>query len=263
MLKRNKNSHKGENGRVLVVGGNEVYHGAPLLAALAAEKSGVDLCYVMVPVNQQNLARQFSLNLIVDTFSGKFLRPQDVKKVIDWTKKVDVLVIGNGLGEKPQTLRSIKKILEQSKCDVVIDAAALSLVPQLEFHGRQAVITPHREEFSRLVKKDLNQLKPSELKKLLQEKAKEWHVVIVLKGAEDLLACPYGKFQVNKTGHPIMTKGGTGDVLAGLIAGLIAQGIPSFEASFQAVQEWGKVGESVAKKKGLMVTIEEMMEKIG
>ena len=93
---RSKTSHKGDNGKVLVIGGNEIFHGAPIMAALCAEKSGVDLVYVVVPINQQNLARHFSLNLIVDTFSGKHLRPRDVEKIISWSKKADVMVIGNG-----------------------------------------------------------------------------------------------------------------------------------------------------------------------
>jgi len=261
-FKRKNTSHKGNNGKVLIVGGNELYHGAPILAGLGAEKSGADLVYLMVPVNQQNLARQFSLNLIVDTFKGKFLRPVDIQHVVDWTKKADVMVIGNGLGEKGQTIRAVKKILDQSTCDLVIDASALSAVllsKNLNVSKRQIVLTPHQGEFSKTFKANLEKLSAKELQDLLKKNAKEFGSTIVLKGPEDLIASPDGKFHKNKTGHPIMTKGGTGDVLAGLIGGFISQGLSGFEAAKKATEEWGKVGESVFKKKGFMVSVEELL----
>ncbi|MDP3975787.1 MAG: NAD(P)H-hydrate dehydratase [bacterium] len=266
-LQRKTDSHKGQNGRVLVVGGSEVYHGAPLLAALGAEKSGVDLTYLMVPINQQNLARQFSLNLIVTTFSGKFLKAQDVKKVLDWSRKCDlpgrqagVMVIGNGLGDKPQTLRAIKMILEQAKCKLVIDAAALDAFVKVKSPpATELVLTPHRGEFGRMLGKNLEMASEKELEQLTQEKAKEWGVTLVLKTPQTLICSPEGKIHWNTTGHPIMSKGGTGDVLAGLIAGLMAQGLSGFEAAKEACKKWGEVGEYVAKKKGLMTTVEEMV----
>lgn len=246
-----------------MVGGNALYHGAPILTALGAEKSGVDLVYLMVPVNQQNLGRQFSVNLIVDTFSGKFLRPRDISKVLDWTKKVDVMVIGNGLGERPQTLRACRKILQQAKCKLVIDAAALYAFVQLKnLSSPDIVLTPHRGEFGRMLEKNLENASEKELEKITKEKAKEWRATIVLKTPQTLIVSPEGKTHWNTTGHPIMTKGGTGDVLAGIIAGLMAQGLPGFEAAKQACEAWGKVGEYVAEKIGLMSTVEEMISEM-
>lgn len=253
-MKRSKSSHKGDNGRVLILGGNELYHGAPILAGLGAEKSGADLVYLMVPSNQQHLARSFSMNMIVESFSGKFLRAQDVQKALDWCEKVDVLVVGNGLGEKPQTLRAVRKILQKSRCKVVIDAAALSAFAELAplSGNRDIVITPHQGELERMG------IQASE--KALQAAAKQLQATIVLKGPEDLIVSPEGKTHVNKTGHPVMTKGGTGDVLAGLIGGLMAQGLSGFEAAKKATEDWGKVGEYVAEQKGLEVTIQELLE---
>jgi hydroxyethylthiazole kinase-like uncharacterized protein yjeF len=256
-MKRDPESHKDQNGRVLVVGGNERYHGAPIMAALGAEKSGVDLVNLIVPANQQHLARSFSLNLIVETFSGKFLRTQDVSKIIEASKNSDVLVIGNGLGEKPQTLRAIRKILQQTSCDLVIDAAALSAFIEVSplTEDRDVVLTPHSGEFE--------SLKPLASSNNLPEFSKLHHCTIVLKGKEDQICNPEGKLHINKTGHPVMTKGGTGDVLAGLIGGLMAQGISGFEAAKKACEDWGKVGEYVAEQKGLEVTMKEMIEELG
>lgn len=258
---RRTSSHKGDNGNVLIVGGNELFHGAPILAGLSAEQSGADLVYLMVPKNHQNLSRQFSLNLIVDTFKGKFLRPLDVKHVLDWTEKVDVMVIGNGLGERPQTNRAVRKILQKSKCHLVVDAAAL--LPFLEVaplaKDREVVLTPHRGELSKMLAEDVEKLSTSKLKELLKSKAAEWEATIVLKGPEDLIVSPDGKIHINETGHPIMTKGGTGDVLAGMIGGMMAQGFTGFSAAKASTKLWGKMGEAVAKKKGLTVTVEELL----
>ncbi|MDP2691009.1 MAG: NAD(P)H-hydrate dehydratase [bacterium] len=265
MMKRLKTSHKGDNGRVLVVGGNETYHGAPILAGLGAEKSGADLVNLIVPVNQQNLARQFSTNLIVDIFSGRSLRFRDVAKILDRAESSDVLVIGNGLGEKPQTLKALRKIIEQCPCHLVLDAAALLALAELkgfEAGKRIVVLTPHKGELDRMLEKSVSDLTQKQLQTLVQQKASEWHVTIVLKGPEDIIADPEGNLHINTTGHPVMTKGGTGDVLAGLIGGLMAQGMSGFEAAKEATKKWGEVGEFIAQKKGLMVTIGEMVENI-
>lgn len=262
-MKRSPDSHKGQNGRVLVVGGNELYHGAPILAGMGAERSGVDLVYLMVPTNQQHLARQFSPNLIVDTFKGRHLRALDVGHVVDWSEKVDGMVIGNGLGEKPQTLRAVKMIFQRATCKLVVDAAALQAFGQAkQVKASEVVVTPHRGEFGRMVGKDLEKASNKDLEKLAQEKAKQWHAVIVLKTPQTLICSPEGKVHWNTTGHPIMTKGGTGDVLAGLIAGLMAQGLPAFEAAKKACEEWGKVGERVFENQGLMTTIAELVQDI-
>jgi hydroxyethylthiazole kinase-like uncharacterized protein yjeF len=256
-MKRNPDSHKGQNGRVLVVGGNEKYHGAPIMAALGAEKSGADLVNLIVPANQQHLARSFSLNLILETFSGKFLRTQDVPKIVEAAQSADVLVIGNGLGEKPQTQRAIRKILQQATCDLVIDAAALQAFVEVSplAEDRDVVLTPHAGE--------LESLKLQASSKDLPQFTKDHHCTLVLKGKEDQICSPAGELHTNKTGHPIMTKGGTGDVLAGLIGGLMAQGMSGFEASKKACEDWGKVGEYVAEQKGLEVTMKEMLGELG
>ena len=155
----------------------------------------------------------------------------------------------------------MKKILRRSSCDLVVDAAALhafvDIAPLKE--KRSVVLTPHRGELSKMLDQEVDALSSPQLKKLLQEKAKSWNATIVLKGPEDLIVSPEGTVHINKTGHPIMSKGGTGDVLAGLIGGLMSQGLSGFEAAKTATREWGKVGEYVAKQQGLMVTIKELL----
>lgn len=258
LMKRSLTSRKGDNGKVLVVGGSELYHGAPILAGLGAEKSGADLVYLMVPSNQQHLARSFSLNLIVESFSGDYLRGRDVQKVLDWSEKTDVMVLGNGLGERPQTQRALRKILQKSSCSLVGDAAALepfvAVADKLNNTERQIVLTPHPGELHKMgLENDIASLKRA---------TKDWGVTLVLKGPEDLIIGPDGKTAANTSGHPIMTKGGTGDVLAGLIGGLMAQGLSGFDAAKQACHDWGKVGEYVFKQQGLETTVAELVQSI-
>lgn len=257
-MERSTNSHKGDNGKVVVVGGDPKYHGAPIISALAAEKSGVDLVHLIVPKNQQHLARSFSLNVIVGCFSGKYLRTQDAIKIIELCKHADVLIIGNGLGEKPQTQRAIKKILSQVSCKVVSDAAALQPFSEIAPlpSAQEVVITPHHGEWSKIAHSN-EQLSEEET---LQYFSHLWKATIVLKGSTDLICSPDGQVYTNTTGHPILSKGGTGDVLAGLIGGLMAQGLSASEASQQACLEWGKVGEFVAQQKGLQTTLQELID---
>jgi len=259
-MKRSKTSHKGQNGRVLIIGGSERYHGAPILSALAAEQTGIDLTYLMVPANQQNLTRNYSLNLIVDTFKGKYLRPLDVQHILDWSRKVDVVVIGPGLGDNPKTLRALKKILQKAPSKLVIDAAALAVVADCAPFTHDTVLTPHSGEWKKMMKAKNGS--KTQIEAELKQKSNDWKATIVLKGPEDLIVSPGEKTHRNKSGHPIMTKGGTGDILAGLIGGLMAQGLSGFEAAKQATKVWGEVGEKVARQKGLMVTVAELLRQL-
>ena len=251
-MKRPASSHKGDNGRVLVIGGNERYHGAPILAGLGAEKSGADLVSLLVPKEQQLLARSFSPNLIVDTFSGSYFRPKDLRKALDLCEKADVLVVGNGMGDRPQTQRALRKLLQNCPCRMVIDAAALVPFVAVAPLPQEVVVTPHRGELAAMGADEED----------LVRVAQNWNAIVALKGPTDLIATPDGQLFENTTGHPILTKGGTGDVLAGLIAGLMAQGMASGSAVQQALHDWGKVGEFVATKKGLETTIEELIQEI-
>ncbi len=246
--KRGKKSHKGENGRVLVIGGNEIFHGAVILAGLGALESGADLIYLHLPRKYENLARKENLNFIIVPFHKNFLTLHDVPVINEWIQKSDVILIGNGIGEREETKKAVLKILKLSlkqNIPAVLDAGAL--FPRIKdiAHSWPWILTPHDSEFFRVFGK-----KPTQSN--IKEMALTYKLVILKKGPIDFIADHNGKFFTNKSGTSLMSVGGTGDALAGLIAGLIAQKFDPTDACYTAAYVWGKCGEALAKKKAVL-----------
>ena len=212
-----------------------MYHGAPILCALGAEYSGVDLVFPFIPPCHAQVARTYSLNFIIQTFEKDHLSPKDVKRILEFSKNVDVVVIGPGLGKEPNTVKAIKSILNELDKPVVLDADALFYTNTLP---KVTVLTPHRGEF-----KELTGDNPT--LKNVQKWAKNLNATIICKGHEDIIA-DKDRVAVNKTGNPLMTVGGTGDVLSGLIGGLMAQGYKPMEACQIGANALGRAAESLA-----------------
>ena len=238
MDNRKPDSHKGQNGRVMVIGGNPLYHGAPILCALGAEYSGADLVYPFIPLCHAQTARNYSLNFIIHTFHKDHLTMKDVKRLLEFSGKTDIVVMGPGLGKEPNTVKAIKTFLSESDKPVVLDADALLYTNSLP---KITVLTPHRGEF-----KELTGDNPT--LKNVQKWAKNLNPTIICKGPEDIIA-DKDKVFVNKTGNALMTVGGTGDVLSGFIAGLMAQGLKAIEACHIAAHTLGLAAERLAEKK--------------
>lgn len=236
-MERELNSHKGQNGRVIVVGGNETFHGAPILSALAAEYSGVDLVFPFVPSCHAEVTRSYSLNFIVHPFKENHLTEADIKEILKQSETADAIVIGPGLGEHKETKKAVKLLLEYLKIPTIVDAGALMYSTEWP---ETTVLTPHRGEFEKITGSPATEAN-------VQKWAKEMGVTIVCKGPKDIVA-DTNEMAINETGTPLMTVGGTGDALAGLIAGLIAQKMPVFQACETACIVWGKIGEANAKK---------------
>ncbi len=238
---RKKDAHKGDNGKVLVVGGNELYHGAPILAALGAQRGGADLVYMYVPQSVVLPARCASNGLIVSGFRGEFLSIYDVKSILNRAHMCDTLVIGNGLGTNEETQEALAKILERAPCPVVLDAGALQPA-YLEILPAGSVLTPHAHEFRRLFGCYAAQA-------MVGEFAQKIGRTIVCKGMIDLIGDPDGEVFQNKSGCAEMTVGGTGDVLAGVIGGFLARGINPRDAARLAVDWLGRTGEALARSR--------------
>ena len=243
-IKRKKNSHKGDNGRVLVIGGNEEFHGAPIFAALGAEASGVDLIRLVVPKSQKTLARKWSLNFIVSTFGGECLRGSDVSKIVRLAKKVDVIVIGMGLGTRKTTVDAVKQVIKKTSCKLVIDADGLAGLVKVS--GRDVVVTPHIREALVVLNQEsgiMNQESLNFRRKIAKQISEKLGVTVVLKGMTDVVCNSEGRIRVNKTGNAGMTVGGTGDVLAGVTGGFMAQGMSGEKAGYLAVKKLGEAGD--------------------
>jgi NAD(P)H-hydrate epimerase len=225
-LKRSTTSHKGDAGRVLVIGGGP-YSGAPALAALGALRAGADIVTVAAPRNVSDIIASFSPNLIVRALSGDILLEEDISVISHLISRHDVVVMGMGLGTADETLRAIEKIVPLCK-KAVIDAEGLSqrLVPLL---NKKIIITPHAGEMKRLSGLGV----PHDLKervKMIKNFTKDHEVTVLLKGAVDIIS-DGEDVRANRTGNAGMTVGGTGDVLAGLTGALFARCDSPLEAA--------------------------------
>lgn len=233
MLERNPSSHKGENGKIMIVGGSTLFHGAPILCSLAAEHSGVDLVYPFLPPSQKEAAKSYSLNFILQTFEDEILSQKDAKAIVNFSRQIDCVVIGPGLGADSKTKTAVKNILASLKVPTVVDGSALIYTNSLP---EICVLTPHHGEFKALTGDE-----PTP--KNVQKWAKDLKATIVCKGPQDIIANAE-EIVINNTGTALMTVGGTGDVLAGLIGGLMAQGMDAFEAGKQGTRVLGLLAES-------------------
>lgn len=229
--KPNENSHKGDNGKLLIIGGSEQYHGAPILAASIASRF-VDLVYFASTIENNKLIAKMKSKL------AEFIAiKQD--KIEEYIKKVDVILIGPGLGISNVNQKLVNKLLKKYKNKkFVIDADALSVLDK-NLLNQNCIITPHKVEFKKLF--GISATKENAFKM-----AKKYKCVIVLKGKTDYVA-DKSEVKINTTGNPGMTKGGTGDVLAGLIASLACQN-ELFLAASAGVFLNGLAAESLAKR---------------
>lgn len=217
-LTRSVSSHKGDAGKVLVIGGG-AYSGAPALAALAALRAGADIATVAAPGSVSDIIASFSPNLIVRPLSADKLVDEDIPIISELIKKHDVVVIGMGLGNEDGTLAAVRKIIPLCK-KAVVDADALT--PDL-IHGGHGdiIVTPHAGEMKRLSGADVPEEEKQKLK-LVTDFAKNNELTVLLKGRIDIISD--GKeVRANRTGNAGMTVGGTGDVLAGLTGALFAK----------------------------------------
>ncbi|NOS67882.1 MAG: NAD(P)H-hydrate dehydratase [Candidatus Peribacteraceae bacterium] len=223
-MKRAADSHKGENGKVAIIGGSLHQHGAPLFSALAAEASGADLVYVALPNIHQQTARMQSLNFQVHPFHDDELATQDLASLLEMLATVDCAVIGPGLARTPVAQKVIRELVESALCPLVLDASALQEWTVMAATGKTAVLTPHLGELERM----------GVHLKTVGPVAKKAGLTIHVKAKIDHIAGPDGKIQKVSGGNAGLTVGGTGDALAGLIAGLISQGMQPMDACMKA-----------------------------
>ena len=265
---RRWDSHKGGNGRVLVVGGSHDYTGAPGLAALAALYAGADLAVVAAPARAANTVASFSPSLIAVPLEGhEYLHPDHLDRVKKLAEKADAVALGMGLGLDPATGEAVRELVEWLKSrgkPVVVDADGLKHLAGYEgLRGPGIAVTPHSGEY-RLVfgKNPPGPEKVFARAEMVEEEARRRNgLVIVLKGPVDVVS-DGERTRLNKTGAPLMATGGTGDILSGLIASFAAQGIDLFTASCLGVFVNGVAGGLAYLEKRDYATSSEILEKI-
>jgi ADP-dependent NAD(P)H-hydrate dehydratase len=258
---RKKSSHKRMNGTVCVVGGSRLYHGAPFLCATGAMRSGVDLVFIAVPASITTAIRALSPDFIVVPLPDSKLTRGNVSKLMAWVPGVDAFAVGPGLG--PQKPESVAQALNQLKGNgraLVVDADALrpQILPSIK--KTPTVVTPHAREFERLFGTSL----PQDLEgrcKVVSELAKGAEVTVLLKGPTDIIS-DGDRIALNDIHSPAMTVGGTGDVLTGIVAGLLAKKVPTFEAASAAAYINGAAGAEAARQLGLHITASDVANQI-
>lgn len=251
-MERDPDSHKGDNGTVAVIGGSRHMHGAPILSALAAEKSGCDLVYLALPQCHEEAAKSSSCNFQVHPFAGDNPEEQDLEYILELLAVMDCAVIGPGIALHERSLNVIQEIVDGAACPLVLDAAALQKFALNDAYAAETVLTPHLGELERMG------ILPSEL----SEAAMRVNATIFLKGSTDTIASPDGDQYVINGGNAGLTVGGTGDALAGLIAGLMAQRMSSSEACRMAGATMKKAGEKLFEEKGFAYSARDVIELI-
>jgi len=259
---RDATSHKGQNGRLLVVGGSKDYSGAPAIAAMSSLKSGADLAVVACPSSVSTPIRSYSPDLIVKSLTGDYIHTKDVDKILELSTHADAIVVGCGAGTEDGTVEALNQLIEKVGKPLVIDADALKVLDLnlIKESEQEIVVTPHKAEFKSLFGVTV----PESFKQktaAVQKASQMSGATVLLKGAVDIIAYK-DKIKLNSTGNPGMTVGGTGDCLAGLIGGLIAQGYPAFEAAFSGAYLNGKAGDLAALDLGYNFTATDMIEYI-
>ncbi|KYH36623.1 MAG: carbohydrate kinase [Candidatus Bathyarchaeota archaeon B23] len=257
-------AHKGDFGRVLVVGGSETYTGAPALSALAAYAIGVDLVYVAAPEAAANIIAGYSPTLITIKLRGRRLTPRGVEELLPLLDRVDSAVVGPGLGLHERTVEGVWRLLDELEArgiPTLVDADGLKAIagPKRRF-GAPTVLTPHGGEFKILTGREaMGSLE--ERGRDVEEEARRLGVTMLLKGHVDIISD--GRYtRYNRTGNPGMTVGGTGDVLSGIVAAYMALGANPFEAAVAGAFINGYAGDLAYGEKGYHLSPIDLIERI-
>src|SRR5437764_4508242 len=248
--------HKGDYGRLLIIGGSENFTGAPAFSALAATKCGTDLVYVASPTKTSETIASYSPDLITVQLPGEHLNLKDLPELEKWMTSSDAIVLGPGIGLHEETVDAVKKLITQTgelNKPLVLDADALKIFGRSRRRlNSPAVLTPHAGEFAQVLQRKISP-EISLRQEATTQLAKETGATVVLKGNVDIIADPT-RLKLNKTGNPYMTVGGTGDVLTGIIGALLAQHIEPFRAAAAGAFLNGLAGDMLMKERGPTVT---------
>ena len=246
LKKRNKFDHKGVFGHALLIGGSYGMVGAIILAGKACLRSGVGLVSIHAPESAYPILQTSLPEAMVSIDSNHYYYSNNPALAA-----YKAIGCGCGLNQKPSSVKALKELLTQVDAPMVLDADALNIIAEhpdwLSLIPTHSILTPHIKEFTRLFGDSANDFERNALQ---QQKAKEYGLHIVLKGANTCIATPDGRCYFNTTGNPGMATAGSGDVLTGILTGLLAQGYAPLDACRIGVYLHGKAGDIAAKQLG-------------
>jgi NAD(P)H-hydrate epimerase len=259
---RSQTAHKGDSGRLLVIGGSEVYSGAPTLVSLGAMRTGVDIVYLAAPEKTAYAISSMSPDLITIKLEGNNLKPSNMETIKPYLRMVDAVAMGPGLGLKPETVEFVKvcvEEVEEAGKPLLLDADGLKAFAKFKRPLKvPLVLTPHAGEYTILTGETLPE-NQEERVLAVQKNAKKLNAVVLVKGKVDII-CDSERVKLNFTGNQGMTVGGTGDVLTGIVAGLMAQHVDPFEASVAGAFVNGAAGDFVAGEIGFHMVATDIID---
>ena len=253
---RPADSHKGTYGHTLILAGGVGKSGAAILATDAAVRAGSGLVTLGVPQSIHGVAEQKTAEAMTEPLAdtGGHFGECSADRALEIMDGKNALVTGPGISALEETAGFLRRILAGRKMPAVIDADGLNIIaqnPDIKKQAAGVVLTPHPAEMARLCGKTTAQIQADRIG-AARDFARETGTFVVLKGARTVTATPEGKVFINPTGNPAMASGGMGDVLAGVIGGLLAQGYPPQDACVLGVFAHGLAGDMCAEKTGGM-----------
>lgn len=257
---RNPSGHKGSFGKVLILGGSEGMTGAAIMAARSASRSGAGLIYVAYPRALGAVIEGALLEPVKRPLAGRerWFTGAQAKAALAEAEKADAVAFGPGIGTRPATAAFAAEIFKGVKAPLVVDADGLNLLANdiglLKQRPGPTILTPHPGEASRLLNKSVKEIEADRLEAFV-EFAREHNAITVLKGAQTIVTSPDGQRFINPTGNSGLAKGGSGDILTGLMTGLLAQGCEPLVAAQLAVFLHGVAADLAASEIGVRAMI--------
>jgi len=265
LVTRDPNAHKGSCGKVLVVAGSKGLTGAAFLTASAALRSGAGLVTLGIAESLHDIMEAKLTEVMTcplsEVTSGT-LGQGAISEIKERAKQSDVVAIGPGLGRHEDTMTAVRHMIQKIERPLVLDADALyALIDHTDILAEAnavPILTPHAGEMARLVGLTSEEVSQDRVY-IARQTAMEWSSIVILKGARTVVAFPDGEVYININGNAGMATGGTGDVLTGVIATLIGQGLSSHEAALAGVYIHGLAGDIVARNGMIGMTASDMI----
>lgn len=248
-------THKGDVGHVLVLAGSEGLTGAAALCSLGALRAGAGLVTLGIPKSLNDIKVKLTevMTKPLPETKARSLSLQALPEILDLIERVDVVALGPGLSQQPETKRLVQQLLPRVTKPLVVDADGLNAMAEepkiLSRLTLPIVVTPHPGEMGRIIRLSAQDVQ-RDRERIATEFAVKYNVVVVLKGHRTVVSSFDGQVFINETGNPGMATGGCGDVLTGAIAGFLGQGLTLFDAARLGVYLHGLSGDMAAEEIG-------------
>lgn len=254
--KRSSDANKGSCGRLFIIAGSRGMTGAAYLAAKGALRSGAGLVTVGTAESERHIVACMvpeAMTVALEDKDGK-ITEKSMKTILEYAKKADAVVFGPGLGQSRDMHSILKGLLLEYRGKLIIDADGLNALSKgcdiLNGRSCSVVITPHPGEMSRLTGLSIDEIQQNRVA-VAASFAEKYGITVLLKGKGTVIADCSGKVKINTTGNPGMATGGTGDVLSGVAAAFMGQGLDAFDAAVLGAYIHGKAGDMAAEKFGI------------